>query len=86
MAERQGFEPWETRKPRRFSRPLPSTTQPSLQKQKDFPYYNSLLDMQELSFITKEILKEEIFLYTFYGSPDWIRTSDQTINSRLLYR
>ncbi len=30
MAERQGFEPWVPQVTRRFSRPLPSTTQPSL--------------------------------------------------------
>ena len=30
FAERQGFEPWEGFHPQRFSRPPPSTTQPSL--------------------------------------------------------
>lgn len=30
MAETQGFEPWEDFHPRRFSRPMLSTTQPNL--------------------------------------------------------
>lgn len=32
MAESQGFEPWEALKPRRFSRPLQSTTLPTFLK------------------------------------------------------
>ena len=47
----------------------------------------------ELNFILKNsfiyILKIEcslIFKLFIYGSPDWIRTSDQMINSHLLYR
>ncbi len=61
MAERQGFEPWEHKSTQRFSRPSPSTTQPSLQFIYTHCYFNN-------------------------GSPDWIRTSDQMINSHLLYR
>ena len=32
MAEAQGFEPWEDFHPRRFSRPVHSTTLPSLRR------------------------------------------------------
>jgi hypothetical protein len=32
MAEAQGFEPWEDFHPRRFSRPVHSTTLPSLRE------------------------------------------------------
>ena len=41
MAEGQGFEPWEGVNPRRFSRPVLSTTQSPLRKSAE--YYRNYL-------------------------------------------
>jgi site-specific DNA recombinase len=45
-----------------------------------------LKDLGELELIEKEIVKTQVFGQSLAGSPCWIRTSDPSVNSRMLYR
>ena len=102
MAERMGFEPTEPAKVHSLSRGARSTAlapfhfyifnggeigirtlgtlrHTGFQDQRFRP-------LSHLSIKVSKFFNELFVIYCFNGSPDWIRTSDQMINSHLLYR
>ncbi len=44
------------------------------------------MNFEELSANKKILLISEKIFGDYYGSPNWIRTNDLPVNSRLLYR
>ena len=86
MAETQGFEPWVGFHLRRFSKPLPSATQPRLRiydwcAREDLnlrpPRYQH--DALPLSYRRVVYIRKN-------GSTTWARTKDILINSQTLYQ